>query len=127
MNKSNFSKGKLFILFCLFFIFGITGLLIFGLQITGYIFAHIGALGLLGFFGIGTVYFANKKGYSDKLAFNLGFSLAILAGLLESVIVFLFGENNQFVCGGAASLIVALIVFLTYMLLKQNPGWEHED
>jgi len=120
MNKSRYSNKDMLIFFGLCFVFGIIGLLLFGLHILGYIFAHIGALGLLGFFGIGVAYFANKKGYSEKLAFNLAFSFAILAGLLESILVFLFGENQQIVCGGAASLIFAIIVLLTYMLLKQK-------
>ena len=120
MNKLKYSNKSMLIFFSLFFVFGTIGLSLFGLNISGYIFAHIGALGLLGFFGLGATYFANKKGYSDKLALNLAFSLAIIAGFLETIFVFLFVENEQFVCGGAASLIVAFIVLITYMLLKSK-------
>ena len=122
MNKSKYFNKNMLILFSSCFVFGIIGLIIFGLQFSGYILVHIGALGLLGFFGIGAAYFANKKGYSEKLAFNLAFSLAILAGLLESILVFLFIENQQFVCGGAASLMVAFGILLTYLLFKPKPN-----
>ena len=120
MLLSNYPDKKLFSIFIIFFLIGIIGFAVLGFKISGYIFAHIGALGLLGLFGVGAAYYADKKGYNKNIAFNLGFSLAILAGLIESTLFVLFGDNKQFICGGAASLILALIVFLIYLLLKQK-------
>ena len=112
------SNKNILLLFILCFVLGFAGLFVFGLQLLGYIFAHIGALGLLGFLGIGTAHLASKKGYNKKIAFNLGFSVAIFAGIIASVIAFLFGDNNRLVCGGAASLIASFIVLSIYLLLK---------
>ena len=100
---------------------GLIGLMIFGLRTAGYIFAHIGALGFLGYFGMGAAYFASKKRHSEILAFNLAFSLAIIAGFMESLFFFLFSESKQFVCGGAASVIVGLFVLIIYAFIKAKP------
>ncbi len=120
MNKSIYANRTTISICFILFVIGLTVFWIFGLQITGYIFAHIGAIGFLGFFGIGTAYFAHKKGYNEKLAFHLGFSVAILTGIIESVIFLLINENRNFVCGGAGSVIVALTVFVTYFLVKKR-------
>ena len=127
MDKSNFVNKKMLLLITALFAVGLIGLMIFGMQATGYIFAHIGALGFLGFYGVGAAYYANKKGYSDVLAVNLGFSLAILAGLVESALFFLLDEGNQFVCGGAASVIAGLIVLIIYAFINAKPEVEPES
>ena len=83
-----------------------------------YIFAHLGALGLLGLIGCAIGILARKKGYSYWTAFLLGCLLPVVAGLI-AVVLFVQIQGHLY-CGGAVSLALAILVAIFYALLKKR-------
>lgn len=86
--------------------------------LTFYIFAHLGALGLLGLIGGATGILARKKGRSFSTAFILGSLLPIAAGIIAVVIVVI--SAGQITCGGSVSFAVAVLVVVLYTLISKK-------
>ena len=84
-------------------------------TISMYVFAHIGALGLLGLIGGGVGALAQKKGRSYTTALLLGGALPIAVGLIAVAMV-----RGQTPCGGSVSLAVALLVAVAYVSAKKR-------
>lgn len=82
-----------------------------------YVSAHLGALGVMGLFGVAAGALAVKKGRDFWPAFYLGSALPILAGIM-AVVVFLLGEEGRLYCGGSVCLLAAALVVLVYALVK---------
>jgi len=83
-----------------------------------YIFAHLGALGLLGLIGSAVGVMARKKGRSYWTAFFLGSLLPIAAGIVAVVLFEL--RTGHLYCGGAVSLMLAILVAIFYVLIKKR-------
>ncbi len=113
-------KSRLLFLFVGLLIIGLIGYFLFRGQIIGYIFAHIGGVAVVGFLGMLAGYVAQKKGYSYKLAFNLGFTLSIVLGVIAVLVVYAVSESKHFACGGSVSLLISLIVIVVYMLFRKK-------
>ena len=79
-----------------------------------YIFAHLGAVGLLGLIGGAVGILARKKGRAYSTAFFLGSLLPIITGLV-AVVIFILVRGHLY-CGGSVSLAVAVLVLLIYAL-----------
>jgi hypothetical protein len=94
---------------CVGYLFMPRGLLMF------YIFAHAGALGLLGMNGDAAGIIAIKKHRSFWLAFFLGSLLPIFLGFIA---VILLGDSVS--CGGSISLAIAILVTAVYLFTKKK-------
>jgi len=112
---------RAFVLSLFLLAIGVTGYVLTnrGLPIF-YISAHLGALGLLGLFGILAGILARKKHLSFWVAFFLGTLLPIEAGLI-AVLIFYLGTDRQLYCGGVISLAVAFLIIILYFIVKKRP------
>jgi hypothetical protein len=80
-----------------------------------YVFAHVGALGLLGLIGGAVGILARKKGRGYLTALLLGSLLPIVSGLVA--VAMIRGEKP---CGGSVSLAVAALVVLAHLFTKKK-------
>jgi hypothetical protein len=96
---------------------GSLGFLISGHSPEGYLFAHVGGLGIMGLSGSMSGYLAKKKGYGFGKAYFWGFAFPAIIGIVAVVVVHLTGGSG---CGGIISLAVALTVVAVYALLKSK-------
>ena len=77
-----FYQKRILIFSVITLVIGIIGYLIYLHQWPKYIFAHIGALGIIGIITYFIGNLADKKGLHYKKAVLLGFSLPIILGIL---------------------------------------------
>jgi len=84
-----------------------------------YLFAHLGAFGVMGLFGCLVGFLAKRKNRRYWTAFVLGSLLPIFLGLL-AVLLFYVKQDGNLYCGGAVSLLVAILVAISYLLLKKK-------
>lgn len=96
---------------------GSLGFLISGRSPEGYLFAHVGGLGILSLFGSLSGYLARKKGYRFGKAYFWGFVFPAIAGIVAVGIIHLAGGGG---CGGIVSLAVALAVVIVYAVIKSS-------
>jgi hypothetical protein len=92
---------------CIGYFLSPRGILIF------YVFAHIGALGLLGLIGSAVGVIAKKKGRGYLTALALGSLLPLASGVIAVAAVAMV--RDQVYCGGSVSLAVAVLVTLVYL------------
>ncbi len=86
-----------------------------------YIFAHIGALGVAGFFGSFAGAIAKSKGYQYATALLLGSALPLILGIIGAYLVVLPRDNGlPGTCGGTITLLVGLLVVIGYALAKHR-------
>jgi hypothetical protein len=84
-----------------------------------YVFAHLGALGVMGLFGSLAGVLARKKHRDYWLAFSFGALLPIITGGV-AVLIFWLGKEGQLYCGGSISLAVAVLIVVFYLLIKNK-------
>lgn len=110
---------KIFVLSIITLIVGLIGYFIFCNHWTRYIFAHIGALGIIGLFACLAGLIAEKKGLNYKKAVLLGFFPSIFLGIIADYLVEPPRENGlPSSCGGVVSLGIAIIVVVIYLIAK---------
>lgn len=118
--KMTFTK-KIFILSIITLIIGLIGYFIFWNHWTRYIFAHIGALSIIGLFACLAGAIAEKKRLNYKKAVLLGFFPSILLGIIADYLIDPPRENGlPSSCGGVVSLSVAIIVVIVYLIAKDR-------
>ena len=83
-----------------------------------YIFAHLGALGLLGLIGSGVGTLARKKGRGYTTALFLSSLLPIAAGGITVAAIAMAGD--QVYCGGSVRLAVAVLVVIGYLFTRKR-------
>lgn len=83
------------------------------LEIT---FAHLGAFGIVGLLGCCSGLIAMKKGYGYWKAFLIGIFFPIIFGF-GAVLLLQLGS-----CGGSVSLAVAILILVTYSMLRGRHG-----
>lgn len=87
----------------------------------GFIFAHVAALGIMGFYGCLAGAIAKKKGYTYGRAFQIGFFLPIILGGISA---FLFVPSGQrglpLTCGGWVALAAGIVVVISYSFVKKK-------
>ena len=112
---------KIFILSIITLIIGLIGYFIFRNHWTRYIFAHIGALGIIGLFACLAGAIAQKKGLNYRKAVLLGFFSSMFLGIIADYLVDP-PRNNALPssCGGIISLSVGLIVVVIYLFAKER-------
>ncbi len=86
-----------------------------------YLFAHAGALGVMGLLGVAAGSIARKKGYDFTKAFYTGFVIPIVLGLIAVFVVrYAGGEGTPFYCGGSVSLAAAILIIVGYLLVRRK-------
>jgi hypothetical protein len=88
-------------------------------QLIFYVFAHLGALGILGLIGGAVGVLAKRKGRSFSIAFLSGCLLPVVVG-----IVAVAASGSQVSCGGSVSLAVALLVVVFYAIVNKKRLYE---
>jgi hypothetical protein len=86
----------------------------------GFIFAHIAALSIMGFYGCSAGVIAKMKGYSYWRAFQIGFISPIILGAISAFALPTGPRGLPVTCGGWASLVTGLIIIVTYSLFKRR-------
>ena len=87
----------------------------------GFIFAHLAALSIMGFYGSLAGDLAKKKGYSYWRAFKIGFFLPIILGGISAVLFAPSGEGSlPWTCGGWVCLAAGIVVVVYYLLIKKK-------
>jgi hypothetical protein len=87
----------------------------------GFIFGHIAALSIMGFYGCLAGAIAKKKGYSYWRAFKIGFFLPIILGGISAFLFAPSGEGSlPLTCGGWVSLAAGIVVVISYSLIKKK-------
>ena len=82
-----------------------------------FVFAHLAAVSIIGFFGCFTGAIAKKKGYSYDRAFKMGFFLPIILGVIAGFMLGpAAGRDLPFTCGGWVSLGAGILVVLACFL-----------
>ena len=119
MAESTREKSHLFIMGILSV--GFVGYFALQESWVGYVFAHLTALGIMGFYGSLAGWIAHRKGYSYTRAFKVGFLLSLCMGVLTAFI-FAYGENTALplTCGGWTVLFTGLVVVIFYSLLRNR-------
>lgn len=125
MNKPNESKSDkdakermIFIFSSVFFIVGTIGYFLINRDYwLFYLFAHLGAFGIMGIFGCLAGFLAKKKKRGYWTAFMLGSLLPIVLGIL-AVLFFYVKQDGKLYCGGAVSLLIAILVIMSYSLIR---------
>ena len=111
---------KIFVLSIMTLMIGLVGYFIFWNHWIRYIFAHTGALGIIGLFACLAGAIAQKKGLNYRKAVLLGFFPSIFLGVIADYHLDPPKENGlPSSCGGVVSLSVAIIVVIIY-IIKSN-------
>ncbi len=95
----------------------------FAMQKTflGFIFAHVAALGIMGFYGCLAGAIAKKKGYYYWMAFQLGFFIPIILGGISSFLFLPEGERGlPLTCGGWVSLATGILVVISFFFIRKK-------
>ena len=112
---------KIFTLSIITLIIGLIGYFTFWNHWIRYIFTHVGALGIIGFFACLAGVIAKKKKFNYRKAVLLGFFPSIFLGVIADYLIDLPRENGlPSSCGGVVSLCVAIIVVIIYLLVKKR-------
>jgi hypothetical protein len=108
---------SLFLLSVALLIAGSAGYITFKNLLSGYLLAHVGALGLIAMLACLAAVIARKRGYSYWRAFAAGLVLPIIAGTgFASAALFLGQRGEPMICGGAVSLAVSILICIGYSL-----------
>lgn len=87
----------------------------------GFIFAHVAALSIMGFYGCLAGAIAKKKGYSYSRAFQTGFFLPIILGGISAFLLVPSGQRGlPLTCGGWVSLATGIVVVISYSFVKKK-------
>ena len=87
----------------------------------GFIFAHMAALGIMGFYGCLAGTIAKNKGYRYSRAFQLGFFLPIIFGAISAFLWVPAGEGHlPLTCGGWVSLAAGIVVVIAFAVVKKR-------
>ena len=112
---ANNSKGIL-LFFLIILVAGFGGyLLVSRGTLTSYLLAHLGALGVLGLFGLIAGLIAKKKGRHFYSAFLLTSMLPVFSGV---GVVLIAGDSVT--CGGSISLATAVLILIAIVLFKKK-------
>lgn len=114
-NIHSSSERRIIFIAVFAIILGFLGFQISGHGLASYIFAHVGALGVLSLSGSLSGCMARRKGYGYWSAYFWGFAFPAIIGVISVVVVHALGGGG---CGGIVSIAAALVVII--ILLKRK-------
>jgi hypothetical protein len=116
--NGNLAK-KILIASIITFLLGLIGYFIFHDNWVKYIFAHVGALGILGLFACLTGAIARKKRFKYRNAVLISFFPPIFIGTIADYLIDPPRPNGlPSSCGGSVSLGVAIIIVIIYLIIR---------
>jgi hypothetical protein len=87
----------------------------------GFIFAHVAAVSIMGFFGCLAGAIAQKKGYRYSRAFQIGFFTPIMVGAIAAFLIVPPGRSAlPLTCGGWFSLLAGISIVIAYVLIRSK-------
>jgi hypothetical protein len=114
-------RSKIIIVSTTALIIGLMGYFVFLNHWIKYIFAHVGALGVIGLFAWIARTIAARKGLNEIRALIIGFFPPVIFGIIA---VYLVDPPKEGLipssCGGIVSLGIALIVVIIYLAAKKR-------
>ncbi len=91
----------------------------------GFIFAHVAALSIMGFYGCLAGAIAKKKGHGYGRAFQIAFFLPIILGGISAFLLVPSGQRGlPLTCGGWVALAAGIVVVLSYSFVKKKDASE---
>ncbi len=120
--SSGFSAKRMLLLFGGLLIIGAAGYFNLRGHWAFYLFAHLGALGVVGLLGVAAASIGRIKGHDYVTALGIGVALPIALGVIAVFLVRFLGEKGVFYCGGAVSLAVALLIIVYYSVFRRKPA-----
>ncbi len=114
-------ESKLQLLFLGLLSFSFIGYFVFRNHWIGFIFAHLAALSIMGFYGCLAGVIAKRNGYNFWIAFQIGFFIPIVLGGISAFLMVTAGERSlPLTCGGWTSLAAGIVVVIIYSFIKHN-------
>jgi hypothetical protein len=114
-------ESKLHLLFLGLLSIGFVGYFALRKLWIGFALGHAAALGIMGFYGCLAGAIAKKKGYSYTRAFQIGFFLPIILGVISAFWFLPSGPRGlPLTCGGWVSLATGIVVVISYAFVKRR-------
>jgi hypothetical protein len=114
-------ESKVHLLFLGLLSISFIGYFVFQKLWIGFVFAHIAALSIIGFYGCLAGTLAKKKGYYYWRAFQIGFFVPIVLGGISAFLLVPSVERSlPLTCGGWISLASGIVVVIYYSLVKKK-------
>jgi hypothetical protein len=114
-------ESKLHLFFLGLLSIGFVGYFALRKSWIGFALGHAAALGIMGFYGSLTGAIAEKKGYSYNRAFQIGFFLPIVLGVISAFLFLPSGPRGlPLTCGGWVSLAAGIVVVISYSFVKKR-------
>lgn len=125
MILANSMRFKILLISLTFLVSGMLGYFVYWNQGIRYIFAHVGALGIIGLFSWLAGTLAARKNLHEKRAVLFGLIPPVVLGIAA---VYLVDPPEKGImpssCGGIVSLGIASIVIILYLFKKPSKDKE---
>ncbi|MCP4725116.1 MAG: hypothetical protein GY863_08775 [bacterium] len=113
--------NKLQLLFLSILSIGFIGYFIFRMHWTGIIYGHMGAIGIMGFYGCLAGFIAARKGHDYRKAFKMGFFIPIILGVISAFwLADGGGRGLPITCGGWAALASGILIAVYYSIRRSK-------
>ena len=121
-NNSITTESKLQLLF--FGLLSLSFIGYFALQENwiGFVFAHLAATSIIGFYGCLAAALAKKKGHSYKRAFLIGFFVPLILGVISAFLLPYIEGDSAITCGGWTVLASGIVIVIYYSFVKRKEG-----
>jgi hypothetical protein len=83
-----------------------------------YVFAHVGAIGILGLLASVAGIIALRKNRNRNRAFKFGFLVSIIIGVFAVLVLFII-QNGRLYCGGSVCLGVSILIIGFYSFIHK--------
>ena len=120
-NKNVTVENKLQLLFLGLLSLSFIGYFALRDNLTGFVFAHLSAISIMGFYGCLSAAIAKNKGYSYKRAFLIGFLTPLILGIISAFLLAPYIEGDlPLTCGGWTVLGVGIVIVIIYLIIKKK-------
>ena len=119
-NQNITAESKLQLLF--FGLLSLSFIGYFALQenLIGFVFAHLAAISIMGFFGCLSAAMAKKKGHSYTRAFLIGFFVPLILGVISAFLLATAEEDLSITCGGWTVLGTGIVIVIYYSFVMRR-------
>lgn len=101
-------------------IVGVAGFFILNSFWIHYIFAHVGALGIVGLLAVAAGAIAKSRGRDFRNAFLIGTIYPVALGVIAVLLFRYLGDRGVFYCGGVVSLAVSVLIIIGYLFARRK-------